>query len=438
MAACARHEPRASMLESQQLRPAQLRLGIYGPQPEIPVWEEIVQNFEAKWSQIKVEIEHVASNYQEKLLALAAADQIWDVMRATDEPFYANCDKGAFRDITAYWTRDQKEIDPSDFVEGQVDFWRWDPERKIGGTKSGKLMGTPRDGGMQLFIYNKRAFDEAGIAYPPRNGNWTWDDFLNICKRLTQLDSAGRFIRAGFRLPTNWTHAMNWLAPKGIELLDTVNKVSTISRPEAVAGLKQILDYRFVHRVASRDVDFPGVPARDQLARGQIAMLIENPVFAALRESFKDDPANWEVAHMPMDPITRKRAARTSWGGLANGRSSRFPDQSWELMKYIISAEGQRLWARLGRSMPCRLSVLRSDAWNRPDTPQDESIWVEALQYQKYQPITELWNETDRIWSFYWRQMTDDSIRRDPREAAQRIDEAINYLFKTGRMPELS
>lgn len=167
LAACARRESATPEVKSQRLQLARLRLGISGPRPENPVWEEIVQDFEARWPQIKVEIEHVASNYQEKLLALAAADQIWDAMRATDEPFYANCDKGAFRDITAYWARDQKEIDPGDFVEGQVDFWRWDPERKIGGTKSGKLMGSPRDSGMQLFIYNKRVFDEAGIAYPP-------------------------------------------------------------------------------------------------------------------------------------------------------------------------------------------------------------------------------------------------------------------------------
>ena len=103
-----------------------VRLGIYGPQAEIPAWEGVVKAFREKQPNVQVEIEHVTTDFQQKLVSLAAADSLWDTMRATDEPFYGNVERGIFRDITDVWNRDLREINPNDFVEGQLDFWRWD------------------------------------------------------------------------------------------------------------------------------------------------------------------------------------------------------------------------------------------------------------------------------------------------------------------------
>jgi ABC-type glycerol-3-phosphate transport system substrate-binding protein len=162
LAACGGAGAPASAPAAGQVQ-GSIRLGIYGPNAEIPAWEGAVKGFREKTPGVQVEIEHVPTNYQEKLVSLAAADSLWDVMRATDEPFYGNVERGVFRDVTDLWHRDLKEVNPNDVVEGQLDFWRWDKKAKVGSTKAGRVYGTPRDGGEHLIIYNKQVFQEAGV-----------------------------------------------------------------------------------------------------------------------------------------------------------------------------------------------------------------------------------------------------------------------------------
>ncbi len=164
-------------------------------------------------------------------------------------------------------------------------------------------------------------------------------------------------------------------------------------------------------------------------------MIIEYALFASLRAEFKDDPDNWEAAHVPRDPKTNKRTARASWGGLGIGAGSKVVEPTWQLVKYIFSTDGQKEWARLGRSMPCRLSVLNSEVFNDPKTTQDEKVWIEGLSYQKYQPITEYWDGTDKIWRFWWGKMMNDGL--PPQQVAPQIDQQINHLLQTGQEPTL-
>ena len=432
LAACG---PQAGPAPAQGPATGNLRLGIYGPQAEIPAWEGAVKAFRDRHQAVPVEIEHVASNYQEKLVSLAAADSLWDVMRATDEPFYGNVERGVFRDITDVWNRDLREINPNDFVEGQLDFWRWDKKTKVGGTKAGRIYGTPRDGGEHLIIYNKKLLQEAGLQPPPRDGRWTWTDYLDMCRKLTKREGT-QLVRAGMDFLPDWTRALSWTGPRGLELLDTQKRKSEVNTPAMLDTLKEIQDYRFVHRVAPMPGDFQEARGRQpRLARGLVGMIIEYALFASLRAEFKDDPDNWEVAHVPRDPKTGKRTARASWGGLGIGANSRAAEAAWQLAKFVISVEGQKEWARLGRSMPCRLSVLNSEVFNDPKTSQDEKIWVEGLSYQKYQPITEYWDGTDRIWRYWWRKMMDEGL--PPAQAAPQIDQQVNHLLQTGQEPAL-
>lgn len=428
-----------SATPTEPARPAavsgSVRLGIYRPQAELPAWEGVVKAFREKNPNTQIEIEHVASNYQEKLVSLAAADSLWDTMRATDEPFYGNVERGVFRDVTDLWNRDLREINPNDFVEGQLDFWRWDRKAKVGGTKGGRVHGTPRDGGEHLIIYNKKLFQETGLKTPPRDGSWTWTDYLDMAKKLTKREGA-QLIRAGMDFLPDWTRALSWTGSRGLELLDTQKRKSEANRPEMINTLKEIQDYRFVHRVAPMPTDFQEARGRQtRLAQGKVGIIIEYALFASLRTEFRDDPDNWEVAHVPKDAGTGKRTARASWGGLGVGANSKAIEPTWALVKYIISTDDQKEWARLGRSMPCRLSVLNSDVFNDPKTSQDEKIWVEGLSYQKYQPVTEYWDGTNKIWNFWWGKMMNEGL--PPQQAAPQIDQQVNHLLQTGQEPTL-
>lgn len=65
-----------------------------------------------------------------------------------------------------------------------------------------RLLALPASGGTLALVYNKRLFDEAGLAYPSEN--WTTDDFLSAAKTL----SSGEV--KGITVPLKWSY---WLLP---------------------------------------------------------------------------------------------------------------------------------------------------------------------------------------------------------------------------------
>lgn len=61
---------------------------------------------------------------------------------------------------------------------------------------------------VEILLYNVKAFDDAGLAYP--NENWTFDDLANATRALTVLDADGNVVIPGFdglRHPGLFLHA---------------------------------------------------------------------------------------------------------------------------------------------------------------------------------------------------------------------------------------
>ena len=52
----------------------------------------------------------------------------------------------------------------------------------------GKLYGLPNGTQTMVMYYNKKMFDDAGIAYP--KDGWTWDEFSDAAKKLTKADGS--------------------------------------------------------------------------------------------------------------------------------------------------------------------------------------------------------------------------------------------------------
>jgi multiple sugar transport system substrate-binding protein len=57
-------------------------------------------------------------------------------------------------------------------------------------TFSGRNYAIPKDLDTIALWYNKKIFDEAGVAYP--NDNWTWDDLKAVAVKLTD-PAKGRY-----------------------------------------------------------------------------------------------------------------------------------------------------------------------------------------------------------------------------------------------------
>ena len=106
----------------------------------------------------------------------------------------------------------------------------------------GRACGHPDNANAYGIWYNKVLFDAAGESYP--QGEWTWDEFIEVAQRLTVRDERGRPVQFGFIGYWDYNAA---LAQWGADYYTPEGTRCVLDSPEAVAAIQfmQDLIYRY-------------------------------------------------------------------------------------------------------------------------------------------------------------------------------------------------
>ena len=106
----------------------------------------------------------------------------------------------------------------------------------------GRMYGFPRNASSRAIWYNKKIFDRHGEPYP--TDDWTWDDFIEIGKRLTVRNDRGQITQ--FALIGYW----DWKVAHyqyGADMFTPEGTRCTLDSPEATAAMQfsQDLIYKY-------------------------------------------------------------------------------------------------------------------------------------------------------------------------------------------------
>ncbi|MEZ4634717.1 MAG: extracellular solute-binding protein, partial [Caldilineaceae bacterium] len=166
--------------------------------------QTIIEQYEIANPDVLVQLEAIAGrDYYTRILTQIAADRAPDVMNIGDDAVPSFVERGAFVSLDACLA--DIGFDTSVYLPGLLD----------PGMVNGELYFLPKDYSTLAVYYNKRIFDEAGVAYP--EDGWTWDDLLSTAQALTQdTDGDGEPDIWGIQLPANWTTGFEyWVAAAG-------------------------------------------------------------------------------------------------------------------------------------------------------------------------------------------------------------------------------
>ncbi len=157
--------------------PVTLRYASFQSGAVVEKWEEQFAEFEAETG-IKVVHEYVPwGETVERYLTMAASDDLPDVAMVSAQWHRTLGTRGVLAELT----QDQFEvIDLGDFWPNLLAAYNYD----------GVQYGLPTDLDLSLIFYNKDIFDAAGVSYP--EAGWTWDDYRDIAKALTQGEGVGK------------------------------------------------------------------------------------------------------------------------------------------------------------------------------------------------------------------------------------------------------
>jgi ABC-type glycerol-3-phosphate transport system substrate-binding protein len=125
---------------------------------------------------------------------------------------------------------------------------------------------------------------------------------------------------------------------------------------------------------------------------GRVGMVMDG-VWAL--QFMRQTDIDWDVTFLPRGPAGRY--SRGTWDGVAMYRKSVHKPEAWRFIRFITGERGQYYVAHTGRAIPPRKSQANSPDFIRPDTPQHEERFLEAMQDFRTQKMPERWAEMDVV-----------------------------------------
>ncbi|BFV59989.1 sugar ABC transporter substrate-binding protein [Kitasatospora sp. CMC57] len=186
--------------------------------------------------------------------------------------------------------------------------------------------------------YNKKLFEAAGISKPPA----TWDELVTDGQKLTNDGKYGLAIEGG-NVSENVHHAFAFGKQHGADWFDAAGK-PTFDTPEAVAAVKQYVDFLAKDRIAAPgNAEYAANQSVTDFAGGKAAMLMWQAAGASLR-SHGMNPDDYAVAPIPLPAgASGGRATSSMVAGinLAVFKNSRNTDGALQFVKFMTGKEEQ-------------------------------------------------------------------------------------------------
>lgn len=310
-----------------------------------------------------------------RLNAMLAAGIPPDFIRTQGAPEVPNLvARDLVLDLTSYF--EKSDILNPQQLEPVNDVYRWDRATKTQG--SGPRYGMAKDWSQDVMIwYNKKVFDKAGVPYPNATQPMTYDELLDVAKRITVqqgdrvavygLDAAWGFIMQG--------HLLQMLAQKGETLFSPDFTEARFNTPEVRAIFKWYVDWAQAH-IGPSPLNPEAAGSEVLFTAGRLGMVLYGywfggSVISAPKEI--QDAAGFAPA--PQWGPTRISACMAGTGAWIP-KNSRHPDEAWKFMEYFMGQGPAKDRAQSGWGLPA-IKPLAGDL------PQTLPYQKQAVQTQR-------------------------------------------------------
>jgi multiple sugar transport system substrate-binding protein len=357
----------------------QLRMDDWSSGDRVEYMVQVLDAFEAENPCIDVVAEpNIGADANTRRLTMIASNTAPDLI-ATGEswiPLYAEAD--GFLDLTTF-IEGENGINPDDIFTGAV-------------FDQGYYQGTPyaiaKDYSTSAVYINRALFNAAGIDIP--EAGWTYEDMLDLALELT-LDADGNNALSPDFDPENvvqygmdiipdgwWRGYQSYLYANGAHTIspDGTTTQGYLNSAEAVDAWQWYADLAHVHHVAPSATEIGGIEG------GRVQMFQDGIVAMGVtfhgpwwQDVFNETPdLDWTVSPLPAGEAGR--ASAVMWMGWGINQQTEHPEAAWELLKWLTTEPGQRVFALKALSA----DVAVSEEMQRIDDPY-WGVFIEEANY---------------------------------------------------------
>lgn len=324
---------------------------------------KIIEQFEQANPDIQVQLEPVGSgDYYARILTQIAAGDPPDILQIGDDAVPQFVQNGAFLDLAPFIASSDSPLDTSIYLPGVLAPGQWE----------GKQYLLPKDFSPLAVYYNKKLFDQFGVAYP--TADWTWDDFRTAAQALTKdTDGDGTTDIWGVQLPGPWTSGFEyWVAAAGGRLIseDGSTFEGFLDSPETATAVQFYRDLYHEYKVAPPPADLNAFGGgNSEFESGTAAMRI----FGRWPQAGLKENPNVDLGVVG-PPVGAERANVLFWGGFGISALSENQEAAWRFLRYYVGAEGAEIWKDW--ALPTVASV--AEASGQASDPI-EGVWISEL-----------------------------------------------------------
>ncbi len=315
--------------------------------PEVE--QAVVDAFEAAHPEINVELE--LTNYNDifvKFQTQVAGGTPPDVISMNFENLRSFATRGAVEPLGDRIAAEG--FDTSIYYENTLDMH----------TVDGVVYGLPATFSDNVLYFNKKMFDDAGIAYP--DATWDWTKLVEVGRQFVKdVDGDGLADTYGYG-PAWWPmYLFQW----GTNMLSDDVSSCTLNAPEALEALNAYAALFADDGISANRAAQATQGDYDRFIAGNLAMFSAGPWAV---KPFNDAISGfeWDIAHQPAGAEQGTFLYSNSYAIAAAAENK---DAAWEFIKFASGPEG----VQIRQQGQFEIAAVKSVA---------ESIFVESMQGQ--------------------------------------------------------
>ena len=210
--------------------------------------------------------------------------------------------------------------------------------------------------GKGSLLVNKDMFEAAGIPLPTE---WTFEEFRDVCKKLTKGEGQDKVYAMFWNSPQNMGEYMSYMAQEtlgGDWMYNADGKTARLNDPVTVAAMQLVYDTMKDGSAPSHvDSVTQKLTQESMFLTGRSAMTVGNWAIRSVKDTAQY-PHDFQTAYVPY-PVVSKDKANFVYGGfgdeLTMNAKTEYPDQTWEFMKWYAT-NGVKYMSAGGRIGLCK------------------------------------------------------------------------------------
>lgn len=172
----------------------------------------------------KIEVLSIPSDYYVKISTKIAAKTCPDFFWLTQELISKYAQMGALADLTQQF-QSSENLTPDMYYEGVLSSAMYD----------GSYWGLPWIANPIIVYYNKDMFDEFGVPHPAADDDWTWEEFLDVCRAFSGKQYRGNTVYG--TVIDGWPNIETFIWAGGGDIIAPDGETIVLNSPEAKKGM---------------------------------------------------------------------------------------------------------------------------------------------------------------------------------------------------------